>query len=135
MRISIMLTIFVPLMLALLITVFIPTSIMLFSTPIQQGIYRNMKLLNEQIFVRNLLSQEQRIVEKRLQNYENVRNSLLGMFINPQQYQTSSVNPVPAYGLQGSSWQSMWLLAGANATNTSGFSASQNVSYSSYQNI
>ena len=46
-RINIMLTIFIPLMLALLITVFIPTSIMMFSTPIQQGIYRNMKLLNE----------------------------------------------------------------------------------------
>lgn len=138
-RITIMLTIFIPLMIALLITVFIPTSIMLFSSPIQQSIYRNMKLQNEQIFVRNLLSQEQRILEKQLQNFENVRNSLVPIFLDGptqyyQSYNYSIVNVTPSAGVASTTQQSMWLSSG-NATNVADLNADQQVTFSNYQRL
>jgi hypothetical protein len=77
-------------------------------------------------------------MEKRLQSYENVRNSLIQLFLNSQAYQTydsSVVSSQPAYGLMTSSNQSMWFASGSNATVTGGFTADQLAAYSSYQNF
>lgn len=112
-RVNILVTIFIPLMLALLITIFIPTSIMLAANPRQEAVYRNLKLRNEQIFTRNLLSQDQRVIEKRLQDYENIRNTLLGIFLQSTNSNYQSYNGITLLSAENyagdSQSVSMWL--------------------------
>ena len=95
MKFKIILTIFIPLMITLSMVIFLPSSLLIFANPKQENLYVATQIQNHDIYFRNVVYQDQKIIQNLLQTIEDLKMTLFGIFTaeSPyQSYNTSSYN-------------------------------------------
>ena len=108
MKVKIIFTIFTPLMVTLFLVIFLPTAVLIFANPKQENLYSTYQLKAHGTSLQNILYQNQKIVEKLLQNCEDIRNSLISVFLTQSPYQTSEIVLSPTADISQSSDTSMY---------------------------
>lgn len=88
MKLKIILTIFIPLMITLFLVIFLPTALLIFANPKQEAIYIASQIKNHEVSFRNVVYQDQKVIQKLIQSYEDIRNSLISIFISNLTYQS-----------------------------------------------